>query len=82
MVKRYRVTLTRTIEHVAVLEVEARNRDQAIGKASVMADEPERFAWKDGDTIGERSKAVIITDAPEVAAAIADAADVMPAVKP
>ncbi len=58
--QRYKVTLVRTIEHRAVIDgVEAANQDDAIEKAIEQADAPHANAWREGDTLGESSKAVI-----------------------
>ncbi len=57
--KRYTVTLVRTIEYRAIVEdVDAANEGEAIDKAILVADNPtEGVRWIEGDTIGESSKA-------------------------
>lgn len=51
---KYTVTIKREIEHVAVVEVEARNAEEAEEKAKQEADEPKSGYWREGDVIDEK----------------------------
>lgn len=57
---KYEVIIKRQIEHVATIEVEARNAEEAeeIGKRE--ADEPRSGHWREGDIISESVKAKVL----------------------
>ncbi len=57
---KYEVTIKRQIEHVAVIEVEARSAEEAEDMAKNEADEPRSGHWREGDVISENIKAKLI----------------------
>jgi hypothetical protein len=59
VLRKYTVTLVRTIEHRAVVEdVEASTQQEAVEKAIEIADGPSMPSlWREGDVLGEDSKA-------------------------
>ncbi len=59
---KYEVTLRREIEQVAVVEVEARNVEEAIETAINFADNQLPSPWREGDVIGESSKAKLVRE--------------------
>lgn len=58
--KRYEVTITREIEHRAVIEVEAESSDVAKQMADNIADDPKGNHWREGDVIANSYKIKVI----------------------
>lgn len=53
---KYEVTIKREIEHVAVIEVEARSAEEAQGMAENEADEAHSRHWREGDVLSQNIK--------------------------
>jgi predicted CoA-binding protein len=52
----YVVTITRTIEHVATVEVHATSGEAARKRATEIADAPNSNLWREGDVVDEAFK--------------------------
>lgn len=57
---KYEVTIKREIEHVAVVEVDARNAEEAVDMANNMVDEPKSTYWREGDVLSQTAKAKVM----------------------
>jgi len=53
---KYKVVIKRQIEHVATIEVEARNAEEAQEIGEREADEPHSNHWREGDVISQSVK--------------------------
>ena len=53
---KYEVIIKRQIEHVATIEVEARNAEEAQEIGEREADEPRSGHWREGDVISQDIK--------------------------
>jgi len=57
---RYEVTIKREIEYVAVLEIDARNAEEAQQIAETTVDEVNSRVWREGDVISQNMKVKVI----------------------
>ena len=57
---KYEVTIRREVEHVAVVEVEARNADEAKRTAESVVDAANANDWREGDVINQTTKVKLI----------------------
>lgn len=57
---KYQVTITREIEHTAVVEVEARNAEEAEEVGLAVADAADSRHWREGDVLSQTVKAKIV----------------------
>jgi hypothetical protein len=56
---KYEVTIKREIEHVAVVEVEARSAEEAVDMANNLVDDPKANYWREGDVLSHTAKAKV-----------------------
>ncbi len=57
---KYEVTIRREVEHVAVVEVEARNAEEACETAESIVDGLKPTAWREGDVTAMSAKAKVL----------------------
>jgi len=57
---KYEVIIKRQIEHVATIEVEARNAEEAQEIGEREADEPRSTHWREGDVISQDIKVKVL----------------------
>lgn len=57
---KYEVTITREIRHVARLEVDARNAEEAEQMAQAEADEPRSGHWREEDVLAQNVKVKLV----------------------
>lgn len=56
----YEVIITREIEHIAVVTLEARNIEEAIDIAKTNADAAGSRYWREGDVISETARGKLV----------------------
>lgn len=57
---KYEVTIRREVEHVAVVEVEARNADEAKETAESVVDAANANHWRRGDVVNQTTKVKLL----------------------
>jgi len=57
---KYEVTIKREVEHTAVIEVEARNADEAKEVAEAAADAANANHWREGDIVSQTAKVKVM----------------------
>jgi len=57
---KYEVIIKRQIEHVATIEVEARNAEEAQEIGEREADEPRSNHWREGDVVSQDIKVKVL----------------------
>ncbi len=57
---KYEVTIKREIEHVAVVEVEARSSEEAADMAVNVVDEQKPSPWREGDVLAMSTKVKVL----------------------